>query len=214
DILTTPEREAIRDALDNDEIWRDGGSTAAGAARAAKNNEQADPAQAAVKGVLAKIEKALRANETFMAATMPDQFARLIISRYAEGMEYGAHVDAPYINGARSDISFTLFLAEPDNYDGGELVVERTGHDDAVKGPAGSVVVYSSDSVHRVATVTRGARLACVGWIKSRVKPESDRETLFELASITTDLKAAGAPAETMRRLNNVRNNLLRRFGD
>ena len=214
DILTTPECGAIRAALDNGEIWGDGGSTAAGAARAAKYNEQADPTAAAVKGVVAKIKKALNANQTFMSATIPDRFIRSIINRYEEGMEYGAHVDAPYIDGARSDISFTLFLSDPDDYEGGELIIERPGHDDSVKGPAGSVVVYSSDSVHRVNQVKHGSRLACVGWIKSRVKAVVDREILFELSGVAADLKAVGAPGETLRRLNNARNNLFRRFGE
>ena len=78
-----------------------------------------------------------------------------------------------YIDGLRTDLSFTVFLNQPEDYDGGELVIDTAGHEDSIKGPAGSVVLYPSSSVHRVTEVTRGERLACVGWVQSRIKSPS-----------------------------------------
>ena len=213
-ILTPEECAAICDILARDELWRDGGDTAKGAARSVKYNLQADRTDNAVIGIKRKIEKALSANAVFYAAASPCQFARLLISKYVGGMSYGDHVDAPYIDGVRTDISFTLFLNAPEAYEGGELVIDSSGHEDAVKGAAGSVVLYASDAVHRVAEVRSGDRIVCVGWLKSRVKAAADRRVLFELERILADLRAVNTDASVLTRLTNVRNSLLRRFGE
>ncbi|MEO1242253.1 MAG: Fe2+-dependent dioxygenase [Pseudomonadota bacterium] len=214
EILSDAECAAIRDALSADDLWRDGKSTAKGAAQRAKNNLQADPAIPAVKGVLAKIEKSLRKNAVFGAAAQPASFARLMINRYAEGMSYGDHVDAPYIENTRSDLSFTVFLSAPEDYDGGELVIDTAGREDVIRGPLGSIALYPSTAVHRVEEVTRGARVACIGWVKSRVRSSDHRAILYDLESAIADLNALEAPQELRDRLVNVRNNLLRSFGD
>lgn len=213
DILSPAECEAALEALADDGLWRDGKSTAKGAARAAKNNLQADGEAAAVKGVTAKAKNALLGNDVFRAYAQPDRFARMMINRYEAGMTYGAHVDAPYIDGARADVSFTLFLSAPETYDGGDLVIDSAGHDDAVRLPQGAAVVYPSTAVHHVAPVTRGARIACFGWVRSRVRSADERAILFELERSLADLRGLEAPQALRDRLNNVRNNLLRRFG-
>ena len=213
ELLSKPECAAIREALSGVD-WTDGAATAAGQARAVKSNQQADTNHPAVRGVLKKVENTLSKHEVFEAAARPAGFARLILSRYQVGMAYGAHVDAPYINNTRTDVSFTLFLSEPDSYDGGELVIDAPGHEDVVKGAAGDVVVYPSTAVHRVAPVERGERLACVGWVKSRVKSTQERMLLFELETALADLRKTGAHSEIRTRLSNVRNNLVRLFGE
>ena len=204
---------AVRDAAAEPGFWSDGRVTAVGRAKAVKNNEQA-LASGAAKGVLDTLANAILANETIRSAAQPDRFARIMMNRYREGMEYGAHVDAAYIDGVRTDLSFTLFLSEPDEYDGGELVIDSAGAEDRIRLPAGSLVLYPSNSLHRVDKVTRGERLACVGWIKSRIRSQEDRSVLFDLDRISADLATAGAPGEIRDRLANVRNNLLRRWGD
>lgn len=214
DILTPAECNAIKDALAAEDIWRDGKATAKGAARAAKENLQADPTAPAVRGVLAKIEKAVLANPVFRAAAQPDRLARIMVSKYAAGMQYGDHVDAPYIDGARSDLSFTVFLTDPGDYQGGALVIDNAGREDAIRGAMGSAVLYPSSSVHRVEPVEAGERIACVGWARSRVKSADHRAILFELESAIADLNQLNAPQAVRNRLANVRNNLLRAFGD
>lgn len=214
DILSPAETAALREALAPADLWRDGAATAAGRARAAKNNLQADPAAPAAKGALEMISRRVLAHETVAAAARPVRLARLLLSRYEAGMAYGAHVDAAYIDGARTDVSFTLFLAEPESYDGGELVIETAGAEDRIKLPAGAMALYPSTALHRVAPVTKGARLAAVGWFTSRVKSAERRAMLFELETVMADLAKAGAPGEIRDRLANLRNNLLRDFGD
>lgn len=205
--------DAVREAAEAPGFWSEGRGTAQGRARAVKSNEQSLSTGPA-KGVLETLARAVMENETVRSAAQPAALARVMLNRYGEGMEYGAHVDAPYVDGVRTDLSFTLFLSAPEDYEGGELVIDAAGAEDVVKLPAGALVLYPSTSVHRVARVMRGARLAAVGWIKSRVRSAEDRMTLFELDRIGADLAAAGAPGEVRDRLANIRNNLLRRWGE
>jgi len=205
--------EAIHEAAKAPGFWSDGGDTATGRAKAAKRNQQAI-ATGPAKGVLGALSKVILENQTVRSAAQPETFARIMLNRYGEGMEYGAHVDAPYIDGVRTDLSFTLFLSSPEDYDGGDLVIDSAGAEDMVKLPAGSLVLYPSNSVHRVEKVTRGERLACVGWIKSRVRSQENRSVLFDLDRISADLTAINAPGDIRDRLTNVRNNLLRRWGE
>lgn len=210
DILSAAECAAICEVLADESLWCDGKTTAGGAAKRAKNNRQADPAAAPVRGARTKIESALRANRVFSAAAQPAAFARILLSRYEVGMAYGDHVDAAYMDGIRADLSFTLFLNRPDRYEGGELIIDTAGQTDEVKLPAGALVLYPSTSIHRVAPVTSGSRLAAVGWIKSRVRSSEARAILYDLACAIED-----AADDAMRlRLNNIRNNLLRLFGE
>ncbi len=213
-ILTPAECAAIAEALSADDLWVDGKATAKGAAREAKHNLQADPKAAAVKGVLVKVEKALRANAVFKAAAQPASFAKLMVNRYGTGMSYGDHVDAPYINNKRSDLSFTVFLSDPETYDDGALVIEGAGQQTTIRGTLGSAVLYPPRAVHRVEAVTRGERLACVGWVSSRVKMSDHRAILYDLETIIADLNQLDTPVSIRNRLANVRNNLLRNFGE
>jgi PKHD-type hydroxylase len=214
DVLTSHECKAISDAVSEPSLWRDGKETAKGLARSAKENQQADPSAPSVKGVVAKIESALSANAVFTAAAHPAAFVRLTLNRYEIGMSYGEHVDAAYIHGQRTDLSFTLFLSPPDAYEGGALVIENAGHEDAIRGTAGSVVLYPSNSLHRVETVNSGARLACIGWIRSRVRSAEHRALLYDMEAALAELRASGAPPPLYNRLLNIRNNLLRTFGE
>ncbi|MFC2953172.1 Fe2+-dependent dioxygenase [Marinicaulis aureus] len=213
-VLSAEECDAIAEAAALPALWRDGRETAKGEARAVKENQQADGGAPAIKGALSKIEATLGAHPVFTAAAQPASFVRMTINRYGEGMSYGEHVDAPYIHGQRTDLSFTLFLNGPEEYEGGALVIDNAGHEDIIRGPKGSVVLYPSRSLHRVETVTAGARLACIGWVKSRIRAAEDRALLFELEVALADLKKTGAPLSVYNRLMNVRNNLLRRFGE
>lgn len=204
---------AIREKLADPNLWVDGRATAKGRARDAKANQQAAPTEAA-KAVLALIERAIFANPVFQSAAQPAALARLMLNRYGEGMEYGAHVDAPYIDGVRTDLSFTLFLSDPASYEGGALVIDSASAEDAIRPPAGTLALYPSTFVHRVEQVTAGTRLAAVGWVKSRLRNAEHRAMALDLDRIGADLAALDAPSDLRDRLQNLRNNFLRAFGD
>ena len=204
---------AILETLAAEGAWVDGRATAKGRAREAKTNQQAAPSPA-TRPTLALIERAIFSNAVFQSGAQPAALARLMLNRYREGMAYGAHVDAPYIDGVRTDLSFTLFLSDPQTYDGGDLVIDSAGAEDWVKPPAGTLVLYPSTFVHRVEKVTRGERLAAVGWVKSRLRSAEHRAMAFELERLGADLAAAGTPADIRDRLQNLRNNFLRFLAD
>jgi len=149
----------------------DGKTTAGKKAARVKANEQAsrdDPVARTLKGL---VTDALRQNADFIALTRAEQISPLLLSRYTTGMEYGRHIDDAimYPGGRefRIDFSFTVFLSPPDQYEGGELVLEDDGGDTIIKPDAGSVFVYPSGVPHRVARVTSGERRAAVGWVQS-----------------------------------------------
>lgn len=214
DVLDRARLDAVAAALAEPGLWRDGAETASGQARAVKRNLQADPAAPAARGALSVIERAVLAHELVQSAAQPAAVARLLLSRSEPGMGYGSHVDAPYMDGVRTDLSFTLFLSAPDAYEGGELVLEGLGAEDRVKLPAGALVLYPSTSLHRVETVRAGVRLVAVGWLKSRIRSADSRSTVFELEQALRVLRQTACPVVALDRLQNVRNNLLRLFGE
>ena len=161
----------------------DGAATAGWHARLVKRNRQA-PSGGETKELQAELAETLARHELFQMACRPRRMRPILFSRYEPGMEYGTHVDDALMGGAdpvRSDLSFTLFLSPPESYDGGELVVESTAGEQAFKLPAGSLVLYPSSTLHRVAPVTRGERLAAVSWVQSQVRDPGGREILFDL---------------------------------
>ena len=123
-------------------------------------------------------------------AVRPKALTSVMFSRYETGMDYGSHVDDALMDGMRTDVSFTLFLSDPESYDGGELVIESASGEDAVKLAAGSLVAYPSTTLHHVAPITRGVRLAAVGWARSFVRDGAQREMLFDLDTARRQLFA------------------------
>ena len=213
-VLDVHALNSIVEVLQDDQLFEDGGKTAGGAARAVKHNQQARPVVDAVRGARTLVEDALMAHSDFKSAAIPAKIVRLTFNRYVAGMQYGAHVDDAFINGVRTDLSFTLFLSAPDAYEGGELVVQRHDGDEQVKLPKGSLYLYPSHSLHYVAPVEDGVRLAAVGWVKSRVRAEEHRAILFDLHQALRQLPS-GAEAQAIRlKLLRARNSLLRLWAD
>src|SRR5262245_15664941 len=134
----------------------DGASTAGWHAKLVKNNLQADRTQPEYQALAKAVTDAILRNPTFRMAARPRHMTPLIFSRYRDNMEYGTHVDDPVMYNLRSDISFTLFLADPATYDGGELVMETTAGEQSYKPKAGAMFMYPSTTLHRVTPVTRG----------------------------------------------------------
>ena len=194
------------------DAFESGARTAGRIARAVKNNEQAKPSGLAAD-LTVLIEKRLLKNDVFRAAAQPGQLIRTLLSRYTAGMGYGLHVDDAFIEGQRTDLSFTLFLAPPESYEGGELVVEEPAGERLIKLEAGALVLYPSTTLHRVAEVTKGERRAAAGWVRSRIRDAEARETLFDVALALRQAEAAGNRTLTDRLLK-IQGALLRRWGE
>jgi PKHD-type hydroxylase len=194
--------------------WVSGKRTAGATARGVKENLQADGAEPRVKELERFVVEALRRHPLFEIAARPARLSRLLFSRYEPGMTYGAHTDDALMGKGedklRTDLAFTLFLADSASYEGGELVVESALGDQGIKLEAGDAFLYPAGSIHHVAPVTNGARLAAVGWIQSSVPDITQRETLFDLSVTRGRLAEAGVAREEILRLDKSISNLLR----
>jgi PKHD-type hydroxylase len=173
--------------------WRDGRETAGAVAREVKRNEQAAMDSTAGRALQEELARLIAENTVVRAAAQPRRFSPLIISRTGVDGRYGAHVDNGLMGrGAgklRTDLSFTLFLSPPGDYDGGDLVIHTAGMTQAVKGEAGHLVLYPSGSIHEVTPVTRGERIVCVGWIESMIADPAQRELMFDMENLRTALR-------------------------
>lgn len=172
--------------------WKDGAETAGSAAREVKRNLQADLASRTGVSLRDTLQDSLSGHPVFEAYARPVKWSRLLISKTGEGGGYGFHIDNSFMGVGsqrlRTDLSFTLFLNDPSDYDGGELVIEEAGVIHRVKGVAGDVVIYPSNTLHCVDTVTRGERLVCVGWVESIVRDGDQRNILFDLTNLKAEL--------------------------
>ena len=180
DVLSAAEARDLRPRLERVQ-FADGAKTAGVYARTVKRNEQAEGGPETQK-LQEQITAGLFRHPQFEMAARPRNMKPILFSRYEPGMEYGTHVDNALMSGrppVRSDLSFTIFLADPDSYDGGELVIESPAGDMSFKLPAGSGILYPSSSLHHVAAVTRGSRLAAVSWgPELRARPGAARAAL------------------------------------
>jgi PKHD-type hydroxylase len=178
-VLDRSEIEAARSVLART-VFEDGRATAGFVARLVKMNSQAQ-AGPAVDRLREAVERRLLEHRVFSLATLPKRIIGPLFSRYVSGQSYGTHVDEALMDGSRTDISFTIFLSEPDSYTGGELVIQTAAGEDAVKLAAGSAVVYPASTQHRVAGISSGERLAAVGWVRSYIRDPHRRELLYDL---------------------------------
>ena len=219
DLLSAEGVARLRATIDAGE-WVDGNVTSGPQAALAKRNAQLAEGSAAAREGGAMVLDALGRSPLFMAAALPAKVFPPLFNRYAGGQNFGAHIDnAIRLKGndfrLRSDLSATLFLADPDSYDGGELVVEERFGEQRVKLPAGHMVLYPASSVHRVEPVTRGARVASFFWIQSMVRDEGARRMLFDLDQSVQRLNGQlGGGDRSVIELTGLYHNLLRRWAD
>jgi PKHD-type hydroxylase len=218
-VLTAEEVQSVRTRLAG-AAWTDGRLTAGYRSAEVKTNlqvPQSDPA-AAQAGEL--VVRALERNAMFVSATLPHHVYPPLFNRYQPGMSFGAHVDnaVRQIPGTahrlRTDVSATLFLSAPQEYDGGELVIEDLYGAHRVKLAAGDMVVYPASSLHRVEPVTRGARDAAFFWIQSMVRDDGARALLYDMDLSIRELTARGADSHSLLRLTGCYHNLIRRWAD
>ena len=201
--------------------WTDGNATSGHQSALAKRNEQLPEDSAAARAGGAMVLDALAASPLFVAAALPLKVFPPLFNRYEGGEDFGLHVDnAIRIRRGtdfriRSDLSATLFLEEPDAYDGGELVIEDQFGPQVVKLPAGHLILYPASSLHRVTPVTRGVRTASFFWLQSMVRDDGERRTLFELDRAVQAVAAdRGQGDAAVVQMTGVYHNLLRRWAD
>jgi PKHD-type hydroxylase len=200
--------------------FRDGQETAGWHARPVKHNRQAEPSDVAEAASI--VAAGLQAHPVFQSAVLPQRMSPILFNRYEAGMDYGAHVDdAIMVSGPaasagrlRSDVSITLFLDDPQSYEGGELVIDSAGDEQPYKLPAGACVLYPATHLHRVAPVTRGRRHAAVCWVQSLVRDAGQREVLFDLDTARRAVFEHQGKSETFDRLAKTYANLLRRWAE
>ena len=217
-VLTKDEVRQFRQELDASD-WNDGAATAGTLAKSVKRNQQITDGSELCQRLGQHILRRLSSTPLFISAALPRTIYPPKFNRYADGGTYGAHVDSAlmFLPGShqqmRTDLSATLFLAEPEEYDGGELEVEGPFGVQAVKLAAGDMVLYPSSSLHRVTPVTRGARVASFFWIESLVQDEGERTLLFDLDQSIQQLTPLVAPDDPrLVQLTGVYHNLLRRW--
>lgn len=218
-VLTAGEVQTVRKLLAA-AAWADGRLTAGYRSAEVKTNlqvPQADPAAQEASGL---ILRALERNALFISATLPHHVYPPLFNRYTPGMAFGDHVDnaVRQIPGMahrmRTDVSATLFLSAPAEYDGGELVIDDLYGSHSVKLAAGDMIIYPASSLHRVQAVTRGAREAAFFWIQSMVRDDGSRTLLYDMDSAIRELTARGADADSLLRLTGCYHNLLRRWAE
>ncbi len=217
-VLSKTEVRDFRAQLDA-AAWEDGAATAGTLAKSVKRNQQITDGSELCQRLGQHILRRLSSTPLFISAALPRTIYPPKFNRYADGGTYGAHVDSAlmFLPGShqqmRTDLSATLFLAEPEEYDGGELEVEGPFGVQAVKLAAGDMVLYPSSSLHRVTSVTRGARVASFFWIESLVQDEGERTLLFDLDQSIQQLTPLVAPDDPrLVQLTGVYHNLLRRW--
>jgi len=220
DLLDKEAVARIRAIVDAGE-WQDGNATSGHQSALAKKNAQLPEEAEAAKQAGQLVLDALGKSPLFIAAALPLKIFPPLFNRYQGGEAFGTHIDnAVRIHRGsafrvRSDLSATLFLAEPDSYEGGELLVEGNFGAGAVKLPAGHLLLYPASSLHRVEPVTRGVRVASFFWIQSMVRDDGARAILFDLdQSIQAIAADRGQADKDVIRLTGVYHNLLRRWAD
>ncbi|BCU75812.1 Fe2+-dependent dioxygenase [Luteolibacter sp. LG18] len=219
DVLTAEQVSEARALLDAAE-WTDGKGTAGYQASQVKDNMQLPVNHPVARQVGEWILKALSANPLFMSAALPLHFLPPMFNRYSGGQQFGTHVDGAIrqIPGTphriRTDLSCTLFFAQPEEYDGGELIIEDTYGSKSVKLPAGHLVLYPSTSLHHVTPVTRGTRLCSFFWLQSLIRDDQRRSMMFDM-DVAIQRLAADVPGHPSGvALTGVYHNLLRQWAE
>ncbi len=194
--------------------WKDGKETAGSHAATIKNNFQLDRNSEISIKLKDIIVNKITSNSLIKSFTLPNLIHGIMFTKCMTGHGYGMHVDNPYMPSGRSDLSFTLFLNEPEDYEGGELCIQTINHTEKIKLSAGEMIIYPSTKLHSVAQVQKGERFVCVGWIQSYLQSNEDRNFLFGLDAGAKGLLAKHGRSDELDLIFQSYSNLLRRLGD
>lgn len=219
-VLDAAQIVSLRERLDRANSWVDGRVTAGYQGAPLKFNQQIDELSDVAMACQRIVVSALERHPTFISAVLPNAIYPPMFNRYGEGMKFGAHVDGSVrINpqtGAklRTDVSATLFLTNPDDYDGGELQIEDTFGRHSIKLGAGDMVVYPATSLHQVTPITRGTRTACFFWVQSLIREDSQRALLHDMDNAIQRLNQTDADEIARRSLIGCYHNLVRQWSE
>ena len=216
-VLEEGEAASFRQALEGAD-WSDGRATAGYLSQRVKNNEQLREDHPLARKLGTRILDLLDRNQTFISAALPLKIVPPLFNRYQTGKAYGRHIDGGMRpvghNRVRTDISATLFLSPPDSYEGGELCIEDAAGERSFKLEAGDMLLYPATSVHRVAPVTSGARLAAFFWLQSMVRSAEQRAILFQLDNALRALGRDVPDHPSLVEMMGVYHNLIRQWSD
>ncbi|MGA7817795.1 Fe2+-dependent dioxygenase [Caballeronia sp.] len=219
-VLSPDDAHAMRERLDVSDAWVDGRATAGYQGAPVKRNQQIAESSAIAHELGDMIVGSLERHPLFISAVLPNRVYPPLFNRYEDGMHFGSHVDGAIRivpgHGARvrTDVSITVFLTPPEDYDGGELVIEDTYGVQEVKLPAGHAIVYPATSLHEVRPVTRGTRVASFFWAQSLVRDDTQRSLLFDMDNAIQRLNAQNADDAARRTLVGCYHNLLRLWSE
>ncbi|MFV2061728.1 MAG: Fe2+-dependent dioxygenase [Gammaproteobacteria bacterium] len=216
-LLSQQQLTAIQNTLSNAEFI-DGKLSAGKMAKTVKQNEEIASSNPLLTQLNNIVMNTLVKHTLYIAAALPKNIATPFYAKYTKGMAYGDHIDDPIMGSQphayRSDVSITIFLNSPDDYTGGELVINNEFGQQKVKLSAGDAVMYPSSSIHHVNEVTEGERLVAVTWVQSMVRSAEQRALLFELGQSRDQLLAENQKSDITTRINNSYANLLRMWAD
>ena len=214
-LLSKASVKEIKDhLLNNNNDWQDGKKTAGSHAAKVKRNLQLDRESKLSLNLNNQILKYLHQDPLVKSFALPRKFHGLMFSRSLENHGYGIHVDNPYMSSGRSDLSFTLFINEKEEYEGGELCIQTMQENKKIKLSSGEIIIYPSTSLHSVERISKGERIVCVGWIQSYISSNEERNYLFGLDAGAKALLAKHGRSPELDLIFQAYSNFLRRLGD
>ena len=214
-LLNPEELKSLRKSLSNLDLpWEDGKKTAGNQASLVKNNLQLEKGSDISKKLSILITKKILKDNLIKSFALPKNIHGTMFTKSQKGMKYGRHIDNAYMSSGRADLSFTIFLLEKNDYEGGELLIENLNFENKFKLNSGGIIIYPSTYLHSVQEVISGERLAFVGWIQSYVKRIEEREYLFDLDAGARSLLAKHGRSDELDLIFKSYSNLLRVLGD
>ena len=214
-LLNAKEINLIKKELEEaSQYWEDGKNTAGSHASKVKNNLQLKRQSDISKKLSLLVKKKLFSNDLIKSFTLPKHFHGIMFTKSLKGMSYGRHIDNAFMSSGRADLSFTIFLSEKNQYEGGELLIENLNAENKFKLNLGEILIYPSTYLHSVQEVQKGERIVCVGWIESYVKSIEEREYLFDLDAGAKSLLAKHGRSDELDLIFKSYSNLLRVMGN
>ena len=214
-LLNAEEINFIEKELEKEnQNWEDGKNTAGSHASTVKNNLQLKRKSDVSKKLSFLVKKNMLSDNLIKSFTLPKHIHGIMFTKSSKGMRYGRHIDNAYMSSGRADLSFTIFLTEKSQYEGGELIIENLNSESKFKLNKGEIIIYPSTYLHSVNEVLKGKRIVCVGWIESYIKSIEEREYLFELDAGARGLLAKHGRSDELDLIFKSYSNLLRVMGD
>ena len=215
ELLNPEELKNLTSNLNNKNLnWEDGRKTAGAHAAKVKNNLQLNRNSEISKKFSKLISKKIINNQLIKSFALPKTIHGTMFTKSKKGMQYGLHIDNPFMSSGRSDLSFTMFLNDKETYKGGELIIENLNSQKKFKLNSGEIIIYPSNYLHQVGEIQEGERLVFIGWIESYVKSAEEREYLFDLDAGARSLLAKYGRSEALDLIFKSYSNLLRTLGN